>query len=188
VRLKAHPQENHMNPFAFLIDTLFYLYTLLLMFRLLLQWVRADFYNPLSQFVVKVTSPLVIPLRRIIPALGGIDLATLLLVLTLTFIKLALISWIAGIPFNALWLALATLMETIILLLDIFLFSILILAIMSWINPDPYRPAAKLLQSLSRPVMKPLRQHIPPIGGIDISPMIAIILILFIKQTLRYFF
>jgi len=177
-----------MNPFIFLIDTLFYLYTLLLMLRLLLQWVRADFYNPLSQFVVKATSPVVIPLRRIIPSVGGIDLATLLLVLTITFIKLMLISWITDIPFSAPWLLLATAMETIVLLLDIFLFSIIILAIMSWVNPDPYHPAAALLRSLSRPIMKPLQQLIPPMGGIDISPMIAIILIMFIKQSLRYFF
>ena len=177
-----------MNPFVFLIDTLFYLYTLLLMLRLLLQWVRADFYNPLSQFVVKATSPLVVPLRRIIPGLGGLDIATLLLVLIFTFVKLTLISWIAGMPFNALWLSLSTLLETFILLLDIFLFSIFILAIMSWINPDPYHPAAALLRSITRPVMKPLQQRIPLVGGIDISPMIAIIIIMFIKQSLRYFF
>lgn len=177
-----------MNPFVFLIDTLFYLYTLLLMFRLLLQWVRADFYNPLSQFVVKATSPLVIPLRRIIPGLGGMDIATLLLVLTFTFLKLMLISWISGLPFNVLWLSLSTLLETFILLLDIFLFSIFILALMSWINPDPYHPAAALLRSITRPVMKPLQQHIPLVGGIDISPMIAIIIIMFIKQSLRYIF
>ncbi|MDQ1362344.1 MAG: YggT family protein [Pseudomonadota bacterium] len=177
-----------MNPFIFLIDTLFYLYTLLLMLRLLLQWTRADFYNPLSQFVVKATSPVVVPLRRIIPGIGGLDIATLLLVLVFTFVKLVLISWISGLPFNALWLLLATLMETLILLLDIFLFSIFILALMSWINPDPYHPAAALLRSITRPVMKPLQQRLPLIGGIDISPMVAIIIIMFIKQSLRYFF
>ena len=177
-----------MNPFIFLIDTVFYFYTLLLMLRLLLQWVRADFYNPLSQFVVKVTNPVVIPLRRIIPGLGGIDVASLLLVIGLTCIKVLLITWIMGIPVNVISLVLTSLMETIILLLDIFLFSILILAIMSWINPDPYHPAAALLNSLTRPVIRPLRQRIPPIGGIDITPMIAIIIIIFLKQTLRYFF
>ncbi|HEX5636475.1 MAG TPA: YggT family protein [Gammaproteobacteria bacterium] len=177
-----------MNPFIFLIETVFYLYTLLLMLRLLLQWVRADFYNPLSQFVVKVTNPVVIPLRRIIPGLGGIDLASLLLVIALTCIKIFLITWIMGVSVNVIALLLTSLMETFILLLDIFLFSIFVLAIMSWINPDPYHPAAALLNSITRPVMKPLRQRIPPIGGMDISPMIAIIIILFIKQTLRYFF
>lgn len=177
-----------MNPFIFLIETVFYLYTLLLMLRLLLQWVRADFYNPLSQFVVKVTNPVVIPLRRIIPGLGGIDLASLLLVIALICIKIFLITWIMGVSVNVIALLLTSLMETFILLLDIFLFSIFVLAIMSWINPDPYHPAAALLNSITRPVMKPLRQRIPPIGGMDISPMIAIIIILFIKQTLRYFF
>lgn len=177
-----------MNPFVFLIETVFYFYTLLLMLRLLLQWVRADFYNPLSQFVVRATNPVVKPLRRIIPGLGGIDLASLLLVIGLTAIKIVVVTWIMDIPVNPLSLLLTSLMETFVLLLDIFLFSIFILAIMSWINPDPYHPAAALLSNLTRPVMRPLRKYIPPIGGIDITPMIAIIIILFIKQSLNYFF
>ena len=177
-----------MNPFIFLIDTLFYFYSLLLMLRLLLQWVRADFYNPMSQFIVKVTSPVVVPVRRLIPSIGRLDLATLILVIAFTSIKILLISWIMGLPFNAAWLFFLALIETFILLLDIFLFSILILAIMSWINPDPRHPAAALLRSISNPVMKPLQQRIPPVGGMDISPMVAIIIIYFIKYSLRYFF
>ena len=187
MRLLAHLQETHMNPFIFLIDTLFYFYTLLLMLRLLLQWVRADFYNPMSQFIVKVTSPVVVPLRRLIPGIGGLDIATLILVLAFTCIKILLISLIMGAPFNVIWLVFSAIVETFILLLDIFLYSIFILAILSWINPDPYHPVAALLRSLSKPVMKPLQQRIPPVGGLDISPLIAIILILFIKQSLRYF-
>ena len=87
-----------MNPFIFLIDTLFYFYTLLLMLRLVLQWVRADFYNPMSQFIVKVTSPVVVPVRRLIPSIGRLDLATLLLVIAFTSIKIVLISWIMDLP------------------------------------------------------------------------------------------
>jgi YggT family protein len=177
-----------MNPFVFLIDTLFYFYTLLLMLRLLLQWVRADFYNPVSQFIVKVTSPLVIPLRRVIPSIGKLDLATLLLILLFTSVKLVALALILGMPLNLAWLVIATIIESIILLLDIFLFSILILVIMSWVNPDPRHPAASLLRSLSRPVMQPLQQRIPPVGGLDISPMVALVLIYFIKYSLRYFF
>ena len=177
-----------MNPFIFLIDTLIYFYTLLLMLRVLFQWVRADFYNPVAQFVVKVTSPLVVPLRRIVPSIGRLDLATLLLVMTFICLKLVLISWILGLQFTVLGLFMTTLIETVILLLDIFLFSILILVIMSWLNPDPHHPTASLLRSISSPVMRPLQKLIPPTSGIDFSPMVALLIIYFIKYSLRYFF
>ncbi len=178
-----------MNPFAFLIDTLLYLYTLLLMLRLLLQWARADFYNPLSQFIVKVTNPPVLPLRRIIPGYWGIDFATLILVLLITAVKLALISMINGIDPAALSiisLAVVAVFETIDLILSVFLFAIFIQAILSWISPDPYNPVMSILGSLTRPVLRPFRKLIPPISGIDISPIFAIIAIMFIKQSLHY--
>ena len=180
-----------MNPFAFLIDTLFYLYTLLLMLRLLLQWVHADFYNPLSQFVVKLTNPPVIPLRRIIPGYWGIDFATLLLVLVLTAIKLSVIALINGVSpaeFSVFSLTIVAVFETIDLVLSIFLFAIIIQAVLSWVNPDPYNPVMSILGSLTRPILRPLRKLIPPISGIDISPIFAIIAIMFIKQSLHYLF
>ena len=87
-----------MNPFAFLIDILFHHYILVLMLRLLLQWVRADFYNPVSQFIVKATNPVVRPLRRFIPGYWGIDFATLILVLLFTAVKISLVAIINGMP------------------------------------------------------------------------------------------
>lgn len=179
-----------MNPFAFLIDILIHLYTVVLMLRLLLQWVRADFYNPVSQFIVKVTSPLVVPLRKVIPGYWGIDFATLLLVLVITAIKLVLIALINGASpgeISALGLALKTVFDTINLLLNIFLFSIIVQAILSWVNPDPYNPVVSLLHSITWPVLKPFRKLLPPISGIDLSPIFAIITIMFIKQTIVYF-
>ena len=180
-----------MNPFVFLIDTLFYLYILLLMLRLLLQWAKADFYNPLSQFIVKLTNPPVIPLRRIIPGYWGIDFATLVLVLLLTAIKLAVVAMINGVDpaaLSFLGISVAAVFETIDLILSIFLFAIFIQAILSWINPDPYNPVMSVLGSLTRPVLTPFRKMIPPISGIDISPIFAIIAIMFIKQSLHYLF
>jgi YggT family protein len=179
-----------MNPFAFLVDILLHLYTLVLMLRLLLQWVRADFYNPVSQFIVKITSPLVVPLRRIVPGYGGIDFATLLLVLLITALKLSLVAVLNGVPIgdiSALGLLIKTLLDTIDLVLNIFLFAIFIQAILSWVNPDPYNPVMSLLGSITWPVLKPFRKLLPPIGGFDISPIFAIIAILFIKQTIHYF-
>jgi YggT family protein len=176
-----------MNPFVFLIDTLFYLYAMILMLRFMLQWTRADFYNPLSQLIVKLSNPLVAPLRRLIPGYGGLDLATLFLVFALTFSKLLLLSALGVYGSSIGMLLLAMCVEVIMLTLDIFLFVIFLQAILSWINPDPYHPLANVLFSLSRPALQPLRRFIQPVGGIDITPMIAIIIILFIKHSIRYF-
>ncbi len=173
-----------MNPLIFLVDIVFQLYATALLIRLLLQWVRADFYNPISQFIVKITNPPVKPLRRIIPGFGGIDLATLILAMLVIAIKTMLIYQ----TINPLPISLVTIGQTLILILSIFLYSIIIQAILSWVNPDPYNPAVSLLNSLTSPIMKPFRKLIPPISGMDISPIFAIIAILFVQYTIRYLF
>lgn len=179
-----------MNPFAFLLDTLFNLYIFALMLRLIMQWVRADFYNPVSQFVVKITSPVVRPLRRVIPGYGGLDFATLLLVLVFTAVKLSLVAIINGASLgdiNLLGLLIKTLLDTVDLVLNIFLFAIIIQAVLSWVNPDPYNPMMGLLNSITWPVLKHFRKLLPPMGGFDLSPLFAIILIMFVKQSIHYF-
>lgn len=176
-----------MNPFAFLIDILFHLYTVVLMLRLLLQWVRADFYNPVCQFIVKVTNPVVIPLRRFIPGFRGIDVSTLVLILAFTAVKLLLVYGLSGYDVSIAAVMIKTFVETIILLLNIFLFAIIIQAILSWVNPDPYNPVVSLLNYLTWPVLKHFRKLLPPISGFDLSPIFAIITILFIKQSILYF-
>ena len=173
-----------MNPFVFLIDILFQLYATALLIRLLLQLVRADFYNPISQFIVKITNPLVKPLRRIIPSLGGIDMSTLLLAFLVIAIKVALVHQ----TIEPLIIGIVSIGQTLILIISIFLYSIIIQAILSWVNPDPYNPAVGLLNSLTHPVLKHFRGLIPPISGMDISPMIAIIALMFVQYTVRYLF
>jgi len=173
-----------MNPFIFLIDILFQLYATALLIRLLLQWVRADFYNPVSQFLVKITDPVVKPLRRIIPGFGGIDVATLLLAITVIALK----SMIVFQTVNPLVIAIVSLEATITLCLNIFLYAIIIQAILSWVNPDPYNPAVSLLNSLTFPILKHFRKLIPPISGMDISPIFAIITLLFVQYSIHYIF
>lgn len=175
-----------MNPFAFLVDILFHLYTVILMLRLLLQWVRADFYNPVCQFIVKATNPVVIPLRRFIPGIWGIDIASLVLILCFTAIKIFLVYGLSGIDISFAGVIIKTVIETIILTLDIFLFAIIIQAVLSWINPDPYNPIVSLLNYITWPVLKHFRKLLPPISGFDLSPIFAIIAIMFIKQSILY--
>jgi YggT family protein len=172
-----------MNPLVFLIDILLHLYITALMLRLILQWVRADFYNPVSQFIVKITDPPVKPLRRIIPGLWGVDLATLILVIIFTAIKVVVVHGYLSPDI----IILSTLIETIDLMLSVFLYAIIIQAILSWVNPDPYNPVVGLLNSITWPVLKHFRKLIPAVGGFDISPMIAIIALMFVQQSIHYF-
>ncbi len=173
-----------MNPFIFLIDIVFQLYATALLIRLLLQWVRADFYNPVCQFIVKITNPPVLPLRKIIPGFGGIDVATLLL----AFIVLAIKVMLVYQTIEPLVVGVIALGETLTLIVSVFLYSIVIQAILSWVNPDPYNPAVSLLNSLTFPVLKHFRKLMPPISGMDLSPMIAIIALMFVQYTIRYLF
>lgn len=162
------------NPVVFLIQVLFGAYILVVMLRFLLQLMKADFYNPISQFIVKVTSPVLIYLRRIIPGLGGIDMASLFFMWILKVIELALIISLAGLPISLMLFAWA-IPELIRLAFNVFIFSILIQVILSWVNPGTYNPATALINSLTEPVLRPARRIIPPIGGLDLSPMASMI-------------
>ena len=166
------------NAGAFLIQTLFGLYILVVMLRFLLQWVRADFYNPLSQFLVKVTNPPLLPLRRIIPGFGGLDSAAIVLMLLLKYAELLLLSLLPGhsLP-NLLGLGILALVELLSLTFNVFLFGIFIQAILSWIGNTGHNPVASLLYQLTAPILRPFRNLIPPVSGMDLSPMAAIIAI-----------
>ena len=162
------------NPVVFLIQVLFGAYILVVMLRFLLQLVKADFYNPISQFIVKATSPVLIYLRRIIPGLGGIDLSSVVFMWVLKTIELTLIVALAGLPLNLMVFAWA-IPELVRLAFNVFIFSILIQVILSWVNPGAYNPATALINSLTEPVLRPARKIIPPMGGLDLSPMATMI-------------
>ena len=164
------------NAGVFLIQTLMGLYALTFMLRFLLQLVRADFYNPFSQFLVKVTNPIVKPLRKVIPGIGGIDWASIIAVILLMLAEFLLIGLLPkySIP-SPQGLFVLALAETLSLLANIFLFSIIIQAVISWINPGSYNPIIGLLSQLTAPILNPVRRYIPPISGLDLSPMVAII-------------
>lgn len=161
---------NYLLKFAF--DT----FIMILVLRVWLQLVRADFYNPLSQFIVKVSNPLVIPLRRVIPSIGGVDLATVILayiVATLTFIIIPLLN---GGPIDivsALYLGLIYLIKKTGVLLFIIM---LVMALMSWVVQG-YNPTQMVFNQLTAPILTPIRRIIPSIGGLDLSVLIAFLLL-----------
>ena len=151
-----------LDPLVFLIQTLFGLYIAVVAIRFLLQWVRADFYNPLSQFVVRITTPVLRPLRRVIPGYGGLDLAALVLIWLLSTVELGLMALVVG--------------------LDRSLFGAFAWAIPSMV--ELYNPATALLDRLTAPVMRPAQRVIRPIGGIDLAPMLVMIGLVLLNMLL----
>jgi YggT family protein len=162
----------------FLINIVFWLFIFAVMLRFILQWVRADFYNPISQVVVKVTNPLLIPLRRVIPGFRGWDVAALVLMLLAELANVYLIVWLflGSLPDfgTALYWSI---LRLIIVLVDLYFFSILIQVLLSWINPGTYSPVASVLWSINEPLLRPFRRAIPPLGGLDFSPLVVMILL-----------
>lgn len=173
-----------LNPLEFLLSTLFQLYITVVMIRFLLQWVRADFYNPVSQFVVKLTNPLLRPLRRMIPGWAGVDMAAIVLMLLLQLTSLFLILLIRGqgIPLGA--LLLWSLAELLSLAFNVYIFAIIIQAILSWITPGHYNPFSSILYSLTEPLLRPARSLLPPISGIDLSPLLVLLALQVAKMLL----
>jgi YggT family protein len=171
----------------FLIQTVFGFYILAVMLRFLLQCVRADFYNPLVQFLVRITNPLLLPLRRIVPGYRGLDLASVILAFALQLVEVLLITLLLGQTAGVGGLLLLTVAELLKLLINIYLWGVVIQAVLSWINPDPYHPAARVLAQLTAPVLRPARKLLPPISGVDLSPMLVVVALVFISLLLQDF-
>ena len=176
-----------MTAVVFLIQTLFGFYILAVMLRFLLQCVRADFYNPLVQFLVRITNPPLLPLRRIVPGYRGLDLAAVVLAFLLQFIEVVLLNALSIQPTGIGGLLLVTVLELVKLLINIYLWGVIIQAVLSWFNPDPYHPAARVLTQLTAPLLRPAQRLLPPISGVDLSPMLVVIALIFISLLLQDF-
>jgi YggT family protein len=165
------------DSFFFLIRVLSHLYLLLFLLRFIMQWIRADFYNPLAQFIVRATNPLVVPARRLIPASSGIDLPTLVLLVLLEVIATWLLLYVASAPATLIQFAGFVLLRLVSLTLSLYTWTILVYVILGWISPGGYHPLTMMLAELNEPVLRPIRRLLPPISGLDLSPLLAVILI-----------
>jgi YggT family protein len=173
--------------FSYLVYVVFGLYLLAMLLRFVLQLVRADFYNPISQTLVKLTNPLVIPVRKVLPGYGGVDWASLLLAIILQMLMVLLLVLLqtgALLPFLPLFLA--SLVGVAAYLVKIYFFALLAMIILSWIAPRSSNPAIYLLYQITEPVMAPFRRIIPPMGGLDLSPILVFILINIIQIALQH--
>ena len=161
----------------YIVQTLGSLYLLIVLLRFILQLVRADFYNPLSQFTVKATQPLLKPLRRVIPGFGGLDLASLALAILVQLVLMVVVILIAGANPAAVGLQLLVwaIIAVTSLFLKIFFFAMIISVILSWVAPGSYNPGAQLVNQICEPLLAPFRRLLPNLGGLDISPIFAFI-------------
>ncbi|WP_241647543.1 YggT family protein [Rosenbergiella metrosideri] len=166
-----------MYTLTFLVKTFIELYVLVLLLRIWMQWARCDFYNPLAQFVVKLTQPIIGPLRRVVPAIGPIDGASLLLAFILTTLKYPLLVAINQGGFS---LSLSLMLIGVLSLLkaagNLVFWVILIRSIMSWVSQGR-SPVDYVLYQLTEPLMSPIRRWLPAMGGIDFSAMIVILIL-----------
>ena len=170
------------DPMIFLIDTLFSLYILAVVLRFLLQWTNADFYNPISQFLVKVTHPPLKALRRFVPSVGKIDTSSLVLALLLQMSADFSILAIKGLMVSFPALMVISFTQLISLGINVFIFAIFARAILSWFDPGNYNVASSILHHLTEPVLNTCRKIVPDLGGIDLSPLVALVLLQLAKM------
>ncbi len=188
--------EYFTSPLIFILTTLFDLYILLVILRFMLQWLRADFYNPVSQFIVRATTPPLRPLRRFIPSVGGQDSSSIVLAVLLTYIKYMLLKTL-NVPAITIGGAVAPIASTptlgllifcvadlVSLTITIFLVAIIVQVVLSWVNPGHYNPVVGLVHQISAPIMKPIQRIIPAMGGLDLSPLFAGMILIVAKMLL----
>ena len=160
----------------FILRTLFDLYVLVFVLSLLMQWSRVDTRKPFVQFILRVTNPLVMPLRRLLPPIGRLDSATLMALLGLQMLGTAVLVQVGciGRP-GVVPILLITVLGIVRLILTVYFWTIIIYAVLSWVSPGGYNPGAALVSSLAEPLLRPVQRVIPLIGGIDLSPIFVLI-------------
>jgi YggT family protein len=167
-----------MSAISFIVETLLSLALFVFLARLLLQWTRADFRNVFCQAVVRITNPLILPLRRVLPPVGKVDTASVVAVLLIATIEVGSLFALhgLGVPPLLAWVR-QVLVEIARTLLWTYFYSIFLYALLSLIAPGGYSPLQSVLTSLCEPVLRPIRRLIPAIAGLDLSPLWAIIAI-----------
>ena len=172
------------NAGFFLLDTRVTLYLAVLILRIGLRWVSADFYNPLSQFIWQVTNPPVQPLTRLVPRWRKLDTAALVLLVLLSIAAVWLLMAVAGYRIGPLTAVVYGLLKLVLLTLNVLTFTIFVQAILSWVGPGGNNPAASLLWQFNEPILGPARRIMPPIGGLDLSPLVVILVLQFAVRLL----
>lgn len=178
---------NISSAIVFIINALTSLYLLVLLLRFWMPWLRADFRNPLAQGILRLTSPVVVPLRRIVPSFGRLDTATVLVAFSIQYLTIVLLLLIRGDSAGIAPIAITALVKLTVLSVYLFVYAIFIRIILSWISPGSYNPATAIITTLTDPILRPFRRLLPPLGGFDISPIFAIIMLVAITIVVSGF-
>ena len=168
----------------FLVKTLTDLYLLTFLLRFIMQWTRADFFNPFGEAIVRITNPLVVPARRLLPSARGVDLPTLAVLILLEALATLLLLGLVGISVPLDTFVYFVLLRLIDLTLWFYTIAIFVYVILSWVGPGRYSPVGAMLGDLVEPVLRPVRRVLPPIGGLDLSPLLVLILLQFVVRLL----
>lgn len=169
--------SNISSAIVFIVNALTSLYLLVLLLRFWMPWLRADFRNPLAQGILRFTSPLVVPVRRVVPSFGRLDTATIIVAFVIQYLTVLLLLLILGQTAGIAAIALTAAVKLIVLSINLFVYAIFIRIILSWIGQGGYNPATAIISTLTEPVLRPFRRLIPAMGGFDISPIFAVILL-----------
>jgi len=178
------------NVLDFLIHVLFTSYIYAVIIRMLLGLTRADFYNPFSQFILSITNPVLTPLRKLLPSIGGVDTSAIVLILVLKFIELAARSFLIGKQVLLTSLIVPSIFGALNQVVNIFIFAIIILVVISWLAPHMHgqsNPITPILRSLTEPLIRPARKLIPPVGIFDLSTFVVLLGLYCIKILLHSF-
>lgn len=159
----------------FLVETLLSLYISAVILRFLLGYARADFYNPLSQFLVKITNPVLVPMRRYIPSMGKLDTSAVVLAYVLTVVKMLLMLGIVGQNANVFGVLVIALRDLLNGVIWVYIIALILMAVISWIGSAQGNPVVPLINSLTAPLLAPIRKFMPPVGMLDLSPMVAML-------------
>lgn len=172
---------------GYLLQTVLSLALFIVLLRLLLQTSRADFYNPVSQFVFKATNPILLPMRRVIPSMLGIDMAAVVSLLVLQMLSIASILLLGGYAMpNPVLLLVWAVLGVAGLLVNFYFFALLAMIILSWVAPGSGNPVVHLIYQITAPVMAPFRRLLPDMGGLDLSPILVFIAINILQIFLRH--
>jgi YggT family protein len=167
-----------MDAIRFLVNSILWLVFFVYLMRVVLQFARADFRNPIAQFVVRVTNPLVLPLRRVVPPIGRVDFASIVALFVVELAMYWIALWMAGVgtpePGRLLLGALFDLVRNV---LQFYLVALFIHVVLSWVAPQTYSPAAAILEAICEPLLRPVRRLLPPIGGLDLSVLVVLLLL-----------
>lgn len=180
-----------MRALQFIIEAISNLFILVLLVRLVLPFVHANYRNPVVQGILKITSPLVVPLRRVLPSISKVDTATLVVAYAVQYLAVFLVIALEsnGAMAEPLAIAWIAFVKLFVMLIKLFAYAIIVRVILGWVAPNQYNPVTEIVGAITEPLLAPARRVVPPIGGLDISPlfvMIALFALSILVEDLGY--